>query len=245
MNTGKTLFAQLMDFLPWTTFVRYVARYGGADRFRAEGPAVSDAERFNCDRQGIHAGWMDIYGRGLDCQYVDITDVAPGRYRIRATVNPEHRITEVDYGNNVGELEFEVPPWVPDAGAPDAGDAAVIDPTLPCLMSEQGPHRDCGWDAEPTSRRCAAGQSVTLGCDARCGPPLGFCAGDTMMRVCEGESPCDDAHSLATNDDACTEDGSRDPCSRVTFACPPSGVYRVLAGAYRAGSAYTCRPETR
>ncbi len=29
MNTGKTLFAQLMDFLPWTTFSRYVARYGG------------------------------------------------------------------------------------------------------------------------------------------------------------------------------------------------------------------------
>ena len=29
MNTGKTLFAQLMDFLPWTTFSRIVARYGG------------------------------------------------------------------------------------------------------------------------------------------------------------------------------------------------------------------------
>jgi hypothetical protein len=29
MNTGKTLFAQLMDFLPWTTFTRYVQRYGG------------------------------------------------------------------------------------------------------------------------------------------------------------------------------------------------------------------------
>lgn len=29
MNTGKTLFAQLMDFLPRTTFARYVARYGG------------------------------------------------------------------------------------------------------------------------------------------------------------------------------------------------------------------------
>ena len=29
MNTGKTLFAQLMDFLPWSTFNRYVARYGG------------------------------------------------------------------------------------------------------------------------------------------------------------------------------------------------------------------------
>ena len=29
MNTGKTLFAQLMDFLPWTTFSRIVARYRG------------------------------------------------------------------------------------------------------------------------------------------------------------------------------------------------------------------------
>ena len=26
MNTGKTLFAQLMDFLPWTTFTRIVER---------------------------------------------------------------------------------------------------------------------------------------------------------------------------------------------------------------------------
>jgi hypothetical protein len=32
MNTGKTLFAQLMDFLPWTTFTRLVNRYGG-DRY--------------------------------------------------------------------------------------------------------------------------------------------------------------------------------------------------------------------
>ncbi len=32
MNTGKTLFAQLMDFLPWTTFTRLVQQYGG-DRY--------------------------------------------------------------------------------------------------------------------------------------------------------------------------------------------------------------------
>ena len=34
MNTGKTLFAQLMDFLPWTTFTRIVARYDGDVRVR-------------------------------------------------------------------------------------------------------------------------------------------------------------------------------------------------------------------
>jgi hypothetical protein len=34
MHTGKTLFAQLMDFLPWTTFTRIVDRYGGNRRVR-------------------------------------------------------------------------------------------------------------------------------------------------------------------------------------------------------------------
>ena len=34
MNFGKTLFAQLMDFLPWKTFHRIVARHDG-DRIPA------------------------------------------------------------------------------------------------------------------------------------------------------------------------------------------------------------------
>jgi len=42
MNSGKTLFAQLMDFLPWTTFSRIVARYDGNHRTRT----LSCAEQF-------------------------------------------------------------------------------------------------------------------------------------------------------------------------------------------------------
>jgi len=42
MNTGKTLFAQLMDFLPWTTFTRIVDRYDGNRRVRT----LSCAEQF-------------------------------------------------------------------------------------------------------------------------------------------------------------------------------------------------------
>ncbi|CAE6876167.1 IS4 family transposase ISDar2 [Paraburkholderia aspalathi] len=41
MHVGKTLFAQLMDFLPWTTFARIVARYDG-DRY---------AKSFTCAEQ--------------------------------------------------------------------------------------------------------------------------------------------------------------------------------------------------
>jgi transposase len=42
MNTGKTLFAQLMEFLPWKTFSRVVARYGGDTRVRT----LSCAEQY-------------------------------------------------------------------------------------------------------------------------------------------------------------------------------------------------------
>ncbi len=34
MNTGKTLFAQLMGFVPWTTFTRIVNLYGSDHRVR-------------------------------------------------------------------------------------------------------------------------------------------------------------------------------------------------------------------
>jgi hypothetical protein len=34
LRGGKTLFAQLMDFLPWSTFTRIVARYDGDQRVR-------------------------------------------------------------------------------------------------------------------------------------------------------------------------------------------------------------------
>lgn len=34
MNAGKLLFAQLMDFIPWTSFTRSIARYGGDVRVR-------------------------------------------------------------------------------------------------------------------------------------------------------------------------------------------------------------------
>lgn len=42
MNAGKVLFAQLMDFLPWSSFARSVARYGGDRRVRS----LTCAEQF-------------------------------------------------------------------------------------------------------------------------------------------------------------------------------------------------------
>jgi hypothetical protein len=35
MNFGKTMFAQIMEFVPWSSFARIVARYGGDSRVRS------------------------------------------------------------------------------------------------------------------------------------------------------------------------------------------------------------------
>jgi hypothetical protein len=44
MNVGKTLFAQIMDFLPWKTFHRIVTRYDGDHRCRT----LTCVEQFRC-----------------------------------------------------------------------------------------------------------------------------------------------------------------------------------------------------
>src|SRR6185437_2549725 len=42
MNSGKTMFAQIMEFVPWTSFTRIVARHGGDSGVRC----LSRTERF-------------------------------------------------------------------------------------------------------------------------------------------------------------------------------------------------------
>lgn len=43
--------------------------------------------KYGCSNMGITAGCGDIYSRGLDCQWIDITDVPTGDYILAAKVN--------------------------------------------------------------------------------------------------------------------------------------------------------------
>jgi len=62
-----------------------------------------------CNFQGISAGWADVYHRGLDCQWIDITGVPSGRYVLEVQINPAHVIRENNYDNNTGRAEVVVP----------------------------------------------------------------------------------------------------------------------------------------
>ncbi|MGH3862764.1 lysyl oxidase family protein [Actinokineospora sp.] len=48
---------------------------------------------------GISAGWRDLYSRFLAFQWVDISDVSPGRYRLRSTVDPDGVVVEANEVN--------------------------------------------------------------------------------------------------------------------------------------------------
>src|SRR6266852_5592954 len=37
-------------------------------------------KKFTCSDQGVTAGWADVYGSGLDCQWIDITGIPEGEY---------------------------------------------------------------------------------------------------------------------------------------------------------------------
>ncbi|MDY7225460.1 lysyl oxidase family protein [Hyalangium rubrum] len=75
----------------------------------AMGPDVPCSKRFNCDNQGIQRGWSDLYGNTLDCQWLDITDVPPGDYRLQVTLNPTRAFQELTLDNNTTSVPVTIP----------------------------------------------------------------------------------------------------------------------------------------
>ena len=67
VNAGKLLFAQLMDFLPWTSFARSVARYGGDRRVECPAPFVPVEMRETGTRGALDGTRKEAHGRA-DCE---------------------------------------------------------------------------------------------------------------------------------------------------------------------------------
>jgi hypothetical protein len=190
-----------------------------------------------CDYQGIAAGWGDMYQAGLDCQWVDVTDVvSPVTAPLSSHVNPSDLLCE-----GVPGLDDDgYPKWVatdlknddeqpidtidcdavPErmANNRDGVDAELPAPGLGlvtglCTRGQVGPLRDCGFAPVGDVQNCPAGKGSAVKCRIDVG------AAPAVVRVCEASAVLDAGMACTYLDSLANEsllEGMRD----VAFPCP-------------------------
>ena len=80
------------------------------DSYQAQpGPTVACDPSSSCEAQGIQKGWADVYGNDLDCQWIDITELASGDYQLAVTLNPNRTFQEASFENNTAIVPVTVP----------------------------------------------------------------------------------------------------------------------------------------
>jgi hypothetical protein len=185
------------------------------------------AARFDCERLGLWRGFSETYAAdGPECQWIDITGVPPGAYVLRAGINPDRTFLESDYENDSVERSVVLPSGNPRAPCPRPYDG----------LSGFGTDRDCGWSVASSSGD--AGTSPSLGATCTPGQPVsvvcGACAGNPMLRVCEGSAVCSAGRALGFGFVDGYDLFQDHPCASVDFACPSSGTYTTWAAPYEA-----------
>lgn len=65
---------------------------------------------FTCDsiRQGMSVGWGDTYQAKVEGQELDITNLPNGEYLLEYNVNPDKKIYEATYSNNIGQTKIRI-----------------------------------------------------------------------------------------------------------------------------------------
>lgn len=59
---------------------------------------------------GISVGWADVYSANFIYQWIDITDLGSGNYRLVETADPSNWFAEVDETNNSTTVDIHIPP---------------------------------------------------------------------------------------------------------------------------------------
>ena len=103
--------------------------------------------RYDCTNQGVAVGWADWYPATLDCQWIDVTDVPPGDYRLHVFWNPDRLMPETTLDDNEGTVAVTIPA---PTNAPPLIDA--ITAPGPGALAHAGRPLDVAWRARDDLR---------------------------------------------------------------------------------------------
>jgi hypothetical protein len=127
-------------------------------------------------RMGIQADWGDFYGSQLYDQWVDVTGVTPGTYRLRATVDPDGLYQESDEANNTAEAASVVIPGVvasPASVATPVGSAVAVPLSASVVGASVKSRQASCTDAQTTLASCMTTANPTAVALAVAQPPAG------------------------------------------------------------------------
>ncbi|MSR86700.1 hypothetical protein EXS70_00820 [Candidatus Peribacteria bacterium] len=207
----------------------------------------------DCIDQGDAVGWIDEYKMGLECQWLDISDVKPNRdLPLSFTTNPEGLLCEGTLKKNAqGRQKFERTSLKTKHGdpvdrpvceqysawkenntisynvhIPEKGESYVTDT---CREGLFGPLRNCGLKNAKILHECVPGTKVRL----KCNIPAKSVA--QVVRICEGSRALQSGIPCTYNDSLGS--GVVETSKNISFICPAArdgietgGVYSLLTG---------------
>ena len=193
--------------------------------------SASTIARYDCNNQGIQAGWADVYTANLSCQWVDITAVPPGNYLLEVEVNPVGRLPESPRTNNLARMSVIIDG--PCAGPPTNDhftNAFVLSNRVATAFSSTGcATSDAGEPAHPGTRstnsvwfRWTAPYSGNVVMTTE-GSSL-----DTVMAAYRGTNVA----SLTSVSGGRNDDDGEKQTSRISFTAASNTVYHIAVAGY-------------
>jgi Lysyl oxidase/CARDB len=229
--------------------LRVMTNTGAVGRIIKGGQKVSfcltDSEEYNLDqpgapetgeyflcagkRQGISVGWADVYNSSLPDQWVDVTNVKPGKYWLEVVADPRNRILESNEKNNA----TRIPITLRDLKAPRNDSFADRITLKGAALTITGHNNQATKEAgEPDHADRTGGSSVwwrwTAPASGRITIATAGSSFDTVLGVYTG-SALSSLSKVASNDD----DTARDlRTSRVVFKASKGTTYAIAVDGY-------------